>query len=125
VSLTVLIVEDSPTQALRARMGIQKAGLKAESVESGEAALARLREGGVDVVCSDVRMPGMDGFQLLEAIKEDADLARTPVILWSATVTESEDAEFALALGASGFLEKGLPNDELVEHLKAAVAKAA
>ena len=81
-----------------------------------EFALAALRERGVDVIVSDVRMPRMDGIALLERLRETGDA--TPVILLT-TFDERELMQRAVAAGAQGFLLK----DALPEELHDAIVR--
>lgn len=118
--MKVMIVEDSPTQALRAKMALTKAGCTVTVVDNAREALEHMHNDAPDVVYSDVKMPGMDGFELVEAIKSDEAISSIPIVLASATVNEEEDKEYALMLGASDYLEKGIAADELVAALKAA-----
>jgi len=67
--------------------------------------LAKLRESRIDAVITDLMMPRMDGFQLLENIRKDPRLRKTPVIVVS-SMESREDQERGLALGANAFIVK-------------------
>src|SRR6476646_2813868 len=77
----ILIVEDSPTQAEAVRTLLDDAGYDVTVARSGSAALRTLRDQRVDLVVSDVVMPGMSGFDLCRAVRADATLADVPFIL--------------------------------------------
>ena len=77
-----------------------------------------------DVVLSDVRMPGLDGFQLTEAFRADPALGGTAIVLNSATVNEDEDKALALKLGAQDYIDKGLAPDALASALNSAISRA-
>lgn len=78
----------------------------------GEALLAALREQAVDVILSDIRMPGLDGFGLLARLR--ADGIATPVILLT-TFDEPDLALRAAEAGARGFLLKDASPEDLLE----------
>jgi DNA-binding NarL/FixJ family response regulator len=80
--------------------------------EDGAALLAALATQPVDVILSDIRMPGMDGFALLEALRGRGDA--TPVILLT-TFDEPDLALRAAAAGARGFLLKDASPEDLLE----------
>ena len=80
----------------------------------GEALLAALREQAVDVILSDIRMPGLDGFGLLARLR--ADGIATPVILLT-TFDEPDLALRAADAGARGFLLKDASPEDLLETI--------
>jgi DNA-binding response OmpR family regulator len=121
----VLIVEDSPTQALRERIALESQGFEVAVVNDSRQAIEAAKAESPDVVLSDVRMPGLDGFQLTQAMRADPAVSRTAIVLNSATVNEEEDKALALELGAQDYIEKGLAPDALASALKSAISAAA
>ena len=121
----VLIVEDSPTQALRTRIALESQGFEVSIVNDSRQALDMAKAEQPDVVLSDVRMPGLDGFQLTEACRADPAVAATAIVLNSATVNEEEDKALALKLGAQDYIDKGLAPDALATALTSAIGRAA
>ena len=71
----------------------------------GAEALDAVRTNPPDLVISDVNMPRMDGFQLLEQIKSDKSIAHIPVIMVT-SLEQREEQERGLALGADAYIVK-------------------
>jgi twitching motility two-component system response regulator PilH len=120
----VLIVEDSPTQALRTRIALESQGFDVSIVNDSRQAVDTAKSERPDVVLSDVRMPGLDGFQLTEAFRADPEVSATAIVLNSATVNEEEDKALALKLGAQDYIDKGLAPDALASALNSAIGSA-
>ncbi|RKH02158.1 ATP-binding protein [Corallococcus carmarthensis] len=93
------------------------------AVADGRSALALARQRPPDVVLSDVMMPGLDGFALLRALKEDPRTAHVPVILLSARAGEEAKVE-GLTAGADDYLVKPFGVRELVARLEGTVNAA-
>ena len=83
-----------------------------EAVPDGIAALARMREQSFDLVLADVMMPGLDGFELLKAVRADPATASTPFIMLSARAGE-EARIVGLQAGADEYLIKPFSGREL------------
>ena len=79
----VLIVDDEPALAALIAQQLQPLGLKTVQVHSGVDALARLRHEHFDAITLDVFMPGMNGFDVLRAMRDDPRLRDIPVIFVS------------------------------------------
>lgn len=119
---TIIVVDDDPVLRELACAKLVEAGHRVRSAASGEEGLALLREAGADLLISDVDMPGMSGFDLVRAIRSDAALKETPVIM--VTGSERPDAvEQAFAAGATSFLSKPV-NWTLFNHSVRFVLKA-
>ena len=82
--------------------------------EDGAALLAALATHAVDVVLSDIRMPGMDGFALLEALRARAD---APPLILLTTFDEPELGLRAAGAGARGFLLKDASPEDLLDAI--------
>src|SRR4051812_1020596 len=107
---TVLIVDDERTLARAVKAFLAEAGYEAEVAEDGESALALVQTLRPDVVFTDVRLPGMNGIELLRRIRE-FDPA-VPVIIMTAHGT-IEGAVEAVKLGAFDYLKKPVDLEEL------------
>lgn len=101
----VLVVDDSLTTRTLEATILEASGYEIETAPNGEAAWELLQQRGADLVVSDIEMPRMDGFQLVEAIRHSDRFRALPVVL--VTALESErDRTRGLALGASAYLPK-------------------
>jgi two-component system chemotaxis sensor kinase CheA len=102
---TVLVVDDSLTTRTLEKSILEAHGYQVQLAVDGVEALERLRTGPADLVITDIQMPRMDGFQLLEEIKKDQQFARLPVIVVTSQ-ERREDQERGLALGADAYVVK-------------------
>ena len=101
----VLIVEDSPPQALVLQNLLKKNDFTVSVAVNGTEALASLGAQPADLVISDVDMPGMNGYELSLAIKSDPKLAAIPVILLT-TLSATEHILSGLKARADYYLTK-------------------
>jgi signal transduction histidine kinase/DNA-binding NarL/FixJ family response regulator len=112
----LLITEDHPEM----RAFIAKTLMpyfEIRQAENGEIALKILRSERIDIVISDVMMPVMDGFELLEAIKEDKSLHEVSLIMLTARA-DHEDKLYALTLGIDDYLTKPFSASEFLARIK-------
>ncbi len=93
------------------------------SVSDGESALANAREQRPDLILSDVMMPRMDGFALLQAVRSDEHLKSVPVILLSARAGEESRIE-GLQSGADDYLVKPFSARELLTRVRSHLTMA-
>lgn len=121
----ILLAEDSPTQAIRTRLILEKAGFEVAVAEDGSKALDRARADRPDAILADVLMPVMDGFQLCMEARLDPSLRDVPVVLYSASFRASEDRSFALKLGAVAYIDKDSSPEALCSILKECIARRA
>jgi DNA-binding NarL/FixJ family response regulator len=94
--------------------GLPRLQVVFEAVD-GDDLLSRLAQSPVDVILSDIRMPGRDGFAMLQALRERGDA--TPVILLT-TFDEGELPLRAAEAGAQGFLLKDASPEDLLEAIE-------
>ena len=118
--LTVLIVDDSMLMRQTISKVVEKAGWAAMTAKDGREGLKLLQSGQMpDVVITDLEMPNMDGFGLIQALKGNPQLSSIPVVMVTSR-TERIYRDKALTLGASKFLTKPVEGAELksiIHHL--------
>jgi two-component system chemotaxis sensor kinase CheA len=104
-AFSILVVDDSITTRLLEKSILEAHGYQVRVAVDGIEALAQLRAEKADLVISDIQMPRLDGFGLLEAMKKDRNLERIPVIVVSSLETR-EEQERGLSLGADAYIVK-------------------
>ncbi|MCU0614441.1 MAG: response regulator, partial [Desulfobacterales bacterium] len=116
---TILIVDDEKNYPLILSAILEDEGYETLTANSGREALEKLSNSDVDLVLTDMKMPSMDGIELLEKIKAiDSEL---PVIMMTAYGTVEKAVE-AMQKGAYNYILKPFDNDSLVLYVKKAVA---
>jgi len=116
---TILIVDDEKNYPLILSAVLEEEGYETLTANSGEEALEILKNSdGVDLVVTDMKMPSMDGIDLLEHIKiKDPEL---PVIMMTAYGTVEKAVE-AMQKGAYSFIQKPFENETLVLYVNKAM----
>jgi DNA-binding response OmpR family regulator len=114
----VLIIEDdSFLQGLEAGK-LERDGFEVITASSGEEALKKIKEPGIDIILLDLILPNFDGFEILKKIKEIKTLNKIPVIVFS-NLSDEKSMEKSKELGAIDFMVKSnFTLDELVKHIK-------
>jgi two-component system NtrC family response regulator len=116
---TILIVDDEKNYPLILSAVLQEEGYEALTANSGEEALEIIDHSDVDLVLTDMKMPLMDGIELLEKIKEkDHEL---PVMMMTAHGTVEKAVE-AMQKGAYNYILKPFDNEQLIIYVNKAMA---
>lgn len=122
---TVMVVDDEPDVRLIARMVLHADGFEVLEFDSGEAALAELDAGHLpDVLLLDIRMPGIDGWEVLRRLRADPASADMPVVVFTADLGARSEAAAHLEPGQA-LLTKPFHADDLLTVVRAAVNPAA
>ena len=119
--LIVVIDDDAGTRMLVSQV-LKKDGYDVLAAENGARGLALIREHRPDLVVSDVQMPEMDGFQVLESVRADGELAATPIILLT-SLSERAHMRIGMTTGADDYLTKPFTPAELREAVNAQINK--
>ena len=113
---TVVIVDDNPNN-LRVLSGIlQQDGYKVRPARDGEMALRSIRATLPDLILLDIRMPGIDGYEVCRQLKDDPLTRDVPVIFISA-LHETEDKVEAFKLGAVDYVAKPFQIEEVLARV--------
>jgi DNA-binding response OmpR family regulator len=111
MSMQILLVEDSPTQALRLRLILERDGLKVSVARDGREGLRMAPVLLPDTVVLDVNLPDLDGFQVCQALKDHPATHGTPVIMLTVK-DRAADTLAGLDAGADAYI----PKDEFAEY---------
>ncbi|GAA0840088.1 MAG: response regulator [Cupriavidus sp.] len=114
----ILIVDDSPTEALFMSDLLGKKGFKVSVAGNSEQAMARLEADAFDLILMDVVMPGQNGYQATRAIKRDDRFKDIPVIMCTSKGLET-DRIWGMRQGASDYIVKPVDSDELLSKIAA------
>jgi len=115
---SILVVDDSkPTREIEKEI-LASEGYLVDTATDGAEALRAAKNKHYNLICTDINMPVMDGFTLIENIKKNEELSRIPVIVISSMANE-EDQKRAAMLGASRYIVKNsFDNNNLLEAVK-------
>lgn len=117
---TVLVAEDSRTQAMQFQWLLEKAGFRTVVTNNGRQALDMIRQSPPDLVVTDLDMPVMNGLELVEAVH--AEFPNIPIVLATAVGSEAIAAQ-ALGKGAASYVPKRFL-DDLIPTLQRLLAVA-
>lgn len=115
----ILVIDDDPLVRRSLQVLLHQAGYTVESAASGMEGLEKLPEGHFDLVMTDVRMPEMDGFTVLRAIRDYCTAEHRPP-LEEVVLTGFNDVhalESAQSLGIRHFVLKPFDTDELLDEV--------
>jgi DNA-binding response OmpR family regulator len=118
---TILVVEDESAVARGLQYALQREGYEVTVAPNGEEGLAIAGELAPDLIILDVRLPGIDGFELLRRLR--ATGSKAPVLMLTARDDEV-DKVIGLELGADDYLTKPFGLRELMSRIKALLRRA-
>lgn len=115
---TILVVDDEPNYRIVFTELLRGEGFEVCTAQCGEEGISMIKKIALDLVITDMRMPGMDGLELLNEAKEiNKDL---PVIIVTA-YGETEKLATAMQAGAFCYMSKPFNNDDLIVNVRKAV----
>lgn len=120
---SILIIEDDPSLRDTLRIHLTSAGYSVQVAADATEAIRAILTGVPDLILSDVSLPYMDGFELLEVLRRDESTRSVPVILLTGLV-DDESYVRGLKLGASAYLTKPVLRADLLREISAALRNA-
>lgn len=113
----VLAVDDSLTMRELLRAALSDAGFSVTLASDGREALDRLAEAAPDLIVTDLNMPRLDGFGLIEAVRSGRQAARIPILVLT-TETGQDLKDRARRIGATGWIGKPFDDAALVATIR-------
>jgi len=110
----LLVVEDIPNVLELLEVTLRFQGYEVIPAHNGQEALEILEKENPALIITDILMPKMDGFALVQKLRSNPKTLTIPVIFLSATYVTPEDRNFAMSLGASRFIEKPIDTEEFL-----------
>jgi len=119
----ILVVEDHTDIADLIRHALERAGYDVDHIRTGDKAADRARETKPDAVVLDLMLPGLDGFQVCQALRHDAATAAMPILMLTARGEEADRVR-GLELGADDYVVKPFSPKELVARVGALLRRS-
>ena len=118
----LLVVDDEPNLLRAVEAVLRGEGFEITTVRSGREALVAVAGSLPDLIVSDVRMPGMDGFQLARKLRASTHSALVPIVFLTAK-DETEDRIEGFGSGVDVYLTKPFEPDELIAVVKSVLSR--
>lgn len=122
MSKRLLVVDDEPNLLVAVAACLRGEGYEVTTARSGREALVRLAETMPDLIVSDIRMPGMDGYTLARHVRSSARTALVPIVFLTAK-DETADRIEGFRNGVDAYLTKPFEPDELVAVIKSILSR--
>ena len=113
----ILVVDDEAGMRLALSEVLKRCGYQVAAAHDGIEALRQLEVGCFDLVISDVKMPRMDGIEVLEAIRKDEKLKTLPVVMLTSS-REEPDLEKCYEMGVNAYVVKPVDFMEFIEAVR-------
>ena len=117
----ILVADDEEDVLMLCRVNLEFEGFEVSDASNGAETIEKCRQGRPDLILLDVMMPVKDGWETLNELKADGDLASIPVVMLTAKVQE-EDQYRALAAGAADYVTKPFHPTSLVRTVRTVLA---
>jgi DNA-binding response OmpR family regulator len=121
----ILLIEDEPLLANLLKQRLEREGFAVMVARDGEEGLRLLQESTYSVLLLDIILPKISGFELMETMRSDPQLEKTPVIIISNLGQESDIAKGESLGAAAYFVKAKVSIDELIEEVKKFLASRA
>ncbi len=116
----ILLIDDDPNITQLVQLYLEKEGYRVKTALRGDEGLATFKQHSADLILLDIMLPGMDGWQVCRAIRQESNV---PIIMLTAK-DETFDKVLGLELGADDYLTKPFEPKELVARIKAVLRRS-
>ncbi len=116
MNTTVLIIEDNEQNMYLTTFLLEKHGFKIDQARSGAAGIKTAGEIFPDLILLDIQLPGMDGYQVANTLKQDPQLNHIPIVAVT-SYAMAGDREKILAAGCNGYIEKPIDPYNFVNQI--------
>ena len=118
----ILIIEDDRYISKMYQLKLSLDGFNVQVAENGKIGLERVKDFGPDIILTDILMPEMDGFEVIESVKSDQETSKIPILIMS-NLGQEDHIQKGLALGALGYIVKSqITPSGVVDKIKEALA---
>jgi len=118
----ILVIEDEAAVGINILEILQSGGFEVIMAQDGETGMQLAKQHIPNLIICDIMMPGLDGYGVLMALREESDTAMIPFIFLTAKTTR-EDFRQGMNLGADDYLTKPFRRTELLEAVAARLEK--
>ena len=117
MSHKILVVDDEEAISLALEFLLQRAGYEVAVARDGVEALERIAAWRPDLVLLDIMMPGKDGFEVCQSVREMNDLTPQPKIVMLTSKGRDVERTKGLAVGADDYVVKPFSTEELLQRI--------
>ena len=117
MTLRILAIDDSRTMREMLRSSLTAAGFEVHTAEDGQEGIDQLATVNPDLIITDINMPRMDGFGVIEAVRQGARGARLPILVLT-TESAPEMKDRARRAGATGWIVKPFDDQRLIGAIR-------
>jgi len=114
---TIMTVDDSASVRMMVSFTLGELGVEIVEAVNGDDALAKLEKNPVDMLITDVNMPGLDGISLVRKVRENPSYRFIPIIILT-TESEAEKKLEGKAAGATGWIVKPFRPEDLISAVR-------
>lgn len=118
----ILLIDDDPDLGRLVKMMLERIGLETHTTETGVSGMLKLRDEPFNLLILDLMLPDMDGFDVLQNLRQDSAFESLPILVLSARA-DSEAITKGLALGADGYITKPYLPHTLTERVRTLLAQ--